>query len=90
MKLKQWPVDDLSYLQAMRQLAKFLGLFDSVPRDTGTYDDYADARTLYGKLVTEVCERYELWSMEEFWHWCYVTAIKQLDAYEERLSQSGH
>lgn len=86
MKLKQWPNDDVSYLQAIRQLAKFLGLYNGHPHDLDGFEDYAEARAIYNKLVKEIQEKNKLWSMEEFWKWCYITAVKQLDIYEEELS----
>lgn len=87
MKLKEWPKDDVSYLQAMRQLVKFLGLFDKYPSDVGKFEDYTEARSIYNKLVREVREKHKLWSMEEFWKWCYITAVRELDMYEEIISQ---
>jgi hypothetical protein len=82
MQLKKWPDSDLEYLCAIRQLVSFISLFT---HNTEKFDDCTDARSIYEKLVVEIREKYQLSSMEEFWHWCYITAAKQLDIYEEKL-----
>ena len=82
MKLKQWPTDEQSYLQAIRQITKFIRLFKDKP---GELEDYAEATEIYHKLLKDVCTKYNLRSSEEFWKWCYNVAAAQLDVLEERL-----
>ena len=84
MKLKKWPTDERSYLQAIRQITKFIEFFKTTHENPDKFDDYTEAIEIYCKLLRDVYDKYHIHSSEEFWKWCYTIAAAQLVDLEEK------
>jgi len=85
MKLKKWPTNEFDYLKAIRDINKFTSLFESTHQNPSKFDDYKEATEIYKKLISEICQKYNLISIEQFWKWCYRIASLQIEILEDKI-----